>query len=83
MSSRVGGPVIIVDAVMGQGLGCGDVGDSQDIRSRHRCVIVFGSSCKHGPSLYLIITTCRVFRHLWTLEITDDPSTQLAVADFE
>ena len=81
MRGRAGGPV--VDAVMGQVLSCGGIGSSEDVQSRDRSVIVFGSSCEHSPSLDLIIATCRVFRHLRTLEKTDDPRTQLAFADFE
>ena len=74
--------IVIVHAVVGQVLSRGDVGDGEDVRTRHRCVVVFGSSSEHSPSLDLIIATCRVFRHLRTLEKTDDPRTQLALPRF-
>ena len=83
MTGRASGLVIIVDAVTGQVLSCGNIGNGEDVRSRDCSVVVLGPSCEHSPSLDLVIATCRVFRHLRTLEKTDDPRTQLAFADFE
>ena len=83
MRVRVFGPVIILDEVMRKILSSGHICDGEDVRSGNCRVVVFGSSCKHSPSLDLIIDTCRVFRHLGTLEKTDDPRIQLAFADFE
>ena len=68
---------------MGQVLSRSNIGNGEDVRTRNCCVVVFGSSSEHSPSLDLIIATCRVFRHLRTLEKADDPRTQLALPDLE
>ena len=83
MRGRVFGPIIVLDEVVRKILSSGHICDGEDVRSGNCRVVVFGSSCKHSPSLDLIIATCRVFRHLGTLEKTDDPRIQLAFADFE
>ena len=83
MRVRVLGLVIIFDEVVRKILSSGHIGDREDFRSGDRRVVVLGSSGKHGASLNLIIATCRVFRHLGTLEKTNDPRIQLAFADFE
>ena len=83
MRVRVLGLVIVLDEVVGEILSGGHICDCEDFRSGNCRVVVFGSSCKHSPSFDLIIATCRVFRHLGTLEKTDDPRIQLAFADFE
>ena len=84
MRGRVGGPVIIFDAMMRKVLGgCHIFATVRMSRSCNCSVVVLGSSGKQSPSLDLIIATCRVFRHFRTLEKTDDPRTQLAFPDFE
>ena len=84
MRGRVGGPVIVFDAMMRKVLGGCHIGHSEDVRSCNCSVVVLGSSGKHiSASLDLIVATCRVFRHLRTLKKSDDPRTQLAFPDFE
>ena len=78
MRGRAGGPGI---TMMRQVLGGGYIGHGEDVRTRNAGVVVLGSSGEHSSSLDLIIATCRVFRHLRTLEKTDDPRIQLL--DFE
>ena len=83
MRFRVLGLVIVLDEVVGEILSGGHICDCEEFRSGNCCVVVFGSSCDHSASLNLIIATCQVFRHLRTLEKTDDPRIQLALAYFE
>ena len=83
MRGRVLGFVIIFDEVVRKILSSGHICDCEEFRSGNCRVVVLGSSCKHSASLNLIIATCQVFRHLGTLEKTDDPRIQLAFADFE
>ena len=64
MGGRVGGPVVIFDAMMRKVLSGGHIGHGEDVRSCDCSVVVLGSSCKHSPSLDLVIATCRVFRHI-------------------
>ena len=77
------GAVVVMSAVIGQDLGRSHVGDGEDVRPCHRCVVVFGSAVQHSASLDLIIATRLMFRHLRTLKKSDDPRTQLAFPDFE
>ena len=42
------------------------------------CVVILGSAVQHSPPLNLIIATCLVLRHLWTLKEADDACTELA-----
>ena len=74
--------VIVLDEVAGEILSGGHVGHCENVRSWNCRVVIFGSSCDHSSSLNLIIATCQVFRHLWTLEKADDPRIQLALANF-
>ena len=83
MRFRVLGLVIVLDEVVGEILSGGHICNCEEFRSGNCCVVVFGSSCDHSASLNLIIATCQVFRHLRTLEKTDDPRIQLALAYFE
>ena len=83
MRGRAGGPGIIFDAMMRQVLGGGNIGHGENVRSCNASVVVLGSPGEHSPSLNLIIATCQVFRHLRTLEKTDDPRIQLAFPDFD
>ena len=73
--------VIVLDEVVWEVLSGCHIGDSEDFRSGNSRVVVFRSSRKFGTSLDLIIATCQVFRHLRTLEKTDDPRIQLSLAD--
>ena len=81
MRGGVRGLIIPLDEVVRKILCSGHICDCEDFRSGNCRVVVFGSSGKHSASLNLIIATCQVFRHLRTLEKTDDPRIQLSLAD--
>ena len=74
--------VIVLDEVVWEVLSGCHICHREDFGSGNCRVVVFGSSCDHSSSLNLIIATCQVFRHLRTLEKTNDPRIQLALAYF-